>query len=87
MEIILDHTFDTSAFLTWHHQASSGDTCTVIIPAMQDWHFTITKTGEDGQLLLDPDGKRPRRITLDDLMRMFESMRRALASLGGQKTA
>jgi hypothetical protein len=54
---------------------------------MQDWHLTVTKTAEDSQLLLDPDGKRPRRISLDDLRRMFENMHRAMASLGGQKTA
>jgi hypothetical protein len=78
MERILDHTFKTSEFLTWYHQARAGDSCTVIVPAMQDWHLTITQTSEDSQLLLDPDGHRQRPISLDDLIRMFDSMHRAM---------
>jgi hypothetical protein len=87
MELILDRTFATSDFLTWYCHASPGDTCTVVVPAMQDWHLTMTKTAEDSQLLLDPDGKRPRRIVLNDLMHMFESMQRALVARASQKTA
>ena len=80
MELILDRTFETSDFLTWYHQASPGDSCTVIIPAMQDWHLTITKTAEDDQLLLDPDGHRSRLIALDDLLHMLDSMHRTMVA-------
>lgn len=80
MELIMDRTFSTSDFLTWYRQASSGDVCTVIVPAMQHWHLTLTSTAEADQLRLDPDGHRSRPITLNDLLHMLDSMHRAMVA-------
>jgi hypothetical protein len=80
MELILDHTFETSDFLIWYRTASPGDVCPVHIPAMQDWKLTITKTTKDSHILLHPDGHRPKSLSLDELLDTLQSVQHRLAA-------